>query len=163
MPDANVDLGDVNTAIQSDGSIAFTADQSMGNNKLTDVEDPTNAQDAATKNYVDTQVGADRIARAVFAGAESASGSNVTGFLIPMGYDSFDAHVLVQVDATTDLTQVVTIKGFFDGTNWILAESYHGDDTLVDFSMNASGQLLYSSSIYAGFVSLTITFKVDLI
>lgn len=39
--------------IHSDGSVDFIADQSMGGNKLTDVEDPTNPQDAATKNYVD--------------------------------------------------------------------------------------------------------------
>ena len=39
--------------IKSDGSVAFAADQSMGSHKLTNVTDPTSAQDAATKNYVD--------------------------------------------------------------------------------------------------------------
>ena len=36
-----------------DGSRAFTGDQSMGANKVTAVMDPTAAQDAATKKYVD--------------------------------------------------------------------------------------------------------------
>jgi len=54
MPNANVDLGKVATAVQRDGSVAFTAAQSMGSNKLTSVADPTLAQDAATKNYADT-------------------------------------------------------------------------------------------------------------
>lgn len=41
-------------AINKDGTTDFTGDQSMGGNKLTDLTDPTNTQDAATKNYVDT-------------------------------------------------------------------------------------------------------------
>jgi hypothetical protein len=40
----------------ADGTRAFTGEQSMGTNKLTNVVDPTAAQDAATKNYVDTNM-----------------------------------------------------------------------------------------------------------
>src|SRR5215467_4328238 len=39
--------------ITPDGATAFTANQSLGNNKLTSLLDPTAASDAATKNYVD--------------------------------------------------------------------------------------------------------------
>lgn len=42
--------------IKPDGSIAFTADQSMGSHKITNVTDPASAQDAATKAYVDMAV-----------------------------------------------------------------------------------------------------------
>ena len=41
------------TVTRADGSVAFTADQSMGSNKLTNLATPTASSDAATKGYVD--------------------------------------------------------------------------------------------------------------
>lgn len=52
MPDADVDLGKVNTAIQSGGSVAFTNNQSMGSNRLTNLADPVSNQDATTLSWV---------------------------------------------------------------------------------------------------------------
>ena len=43
--------------IQSDGSIPFGNEQSMGNNQLRDLAAPTKDTDAATKGYVDSQLG----------------------------------------------------------------------------------------------------------
>lgn len=42
--------------ITNDGAHPFAANQSIGNNLLTDLANPTNAQDAATKSYVDSNV-----------------------------------------------------------------------------------------------------------
>lgn len=49
-------LGDDDHTIytKADGTRAFTGNQSMGSNKLTNVANPTTAQDAATKSYVDS-------------------------------------------------------------------------------------------------------------
>ncbi len=43
-----------NTVIRTTGANAFSADQSMGGNKLTNVGTPTSASDAANKSYVDS-------------------------------------------------------------------------------------------------------------
>lgn len=65
----NTLLGD----ILANGTVAFTANQSMGSNKLTSVLDPTAAQDAATKNYVDNVAAGINPAVAVQAATTSAS------------------------------------------------------------------------------------------
>ena len=51
--DGYVSSTQFNSFVKSDGSVAFAADQSMGSHKLTNVTNPSNAQDAATKAYVD--------------------------------------------------------------------------------------------------------------
>lgn len=44
------------TIILKDGSVAFTGDQSLGGQKLTNVGTPSSSGDAANKSYVDTQI-----------------------------------------------------------------------------------------------------------
>lgn len=67
----NTMLGD----ILANGTVPFTADQSLGSHKLTNVTDPTAAQDAATKAYVDAVTSALNPATSVYA----ASTANIVG------------------------------------------------------------------------------------
>ncbi len=52
MPDSDVNLGLVATAIQANGSVAFTADQSHGGFKITNLANGVNPQDAITFSQV---------------------------------------------------------------------------------------------------------------
>ncbi len=65
----------VNSKVDADGSGTMTGALNMGNNKITNLTDPTSAQDAASKNYVDTAVVADYslLASAGIATAESVA------------------------------------------------------------------------------------------
>lgn len=51
-------LADGGNFTKKDGSVAFTGNQSMGNNKLTNVATPTTGTDATNKDYVDNQLSA---------------------------------------------------------------------------------------------------------
>lgn len=51
---ASSKLADGANFVKKDGTVAFTADQSMGGFKLTNVAAPTTSNDAATKAYVDS-------------------------------------------------------------------------------------------------------------
>lgn len=77
LESAVTDLDD--EKISRAGSIAFTGDQSMGNNKLTDLAAPTNDNDAATKIYVDTIKQGLDVKDSVRA-ATTASGTLATDF-----------------------------------------------------------------------------------
>lgn len=56
MPDANVDLTDVNNAVLVGGTRAFTANQSMGGFRLTNLADAISAQDAVTLTQLQNQL-----------------------------------------------------------------------------------------------------------
>ena len=59
---ANTTLADISNAftgsLASDGQTTASGNLNMGTNRIINTADPTNAQDVATKNYVDTYVGA---------------------------------------------------------------------------------------------------------
>lgn len=63
--------------IKKDGSVAFTANQSMGSNRLVSVQNPVNPQDAATKAYVDGYIGTNQPTRTVNTQTTDATLTNV--------------------------------------------------------------------------------------
>lgn len=95
-----------------------------------------------------------------FAGAQSAAGANVTNFAFANAdVRAFTALASVKIDATADLFEEFTIEGIQKGSGWDIFVSSVGDDTSVTFNISAAGQITYSSSTYAGFVSMAIKFR----
>ena len=88
---ASSKLADGANFVKKDGTVAFTGDQSMGNNKLTTLGTPTNTGDAATKGYVDTQISSLPSAYK-YRNVHAATTANIT--LSNPGTDTFDGHTL---------------------------------------------------------------------
>jgi hypothetical protein len=65
--------------LKRDGSVAFTADQSMGSHKLTNVLAPTNPLDAANKSYVDAAVAGLGVFAPVYKYIEQTTSSTTSG------------------------------------------------------------------------------------
>lgn len=86
--------------------------------------------------------------------------TTVTGFVFSNAIvRSFIAQVSMIIDATSDLFEVIEIIGIQKGSEWDISISSAGDDSLVDFSITAAGQLQYTSGNYSGFVTGVMKFR----
>lgn len=79
MPDANVNLADANNAILVNGARAFTANQSLGGNKITNSADPTSGQDLVTLAYLNARIAGIKPKAAVRA-ATTVAGTLASSF-----------------------------------------------------------------------------------
>jgi hypothetical protein len=72
---------------------------------------------------------------------------------------NFDINMVVDVTATTSLKQIFKIVGVLSpSSGWsITSISVSGDDSGVNFSISAGGNIQYTSSTYTGFTSLVFT------
>ena len=89
-----------------------------------------------------------------------ASPADVTGFAFAAGVvRSFDAHVSVSIDATTDKFETFRLMGVQNASGFTMSVEAVGDDSGVAFTVTSSGQIQYTSTNNAGFSSATIKFR----
>jgi len=84
-------LADGANFVKKDGTVAFTGNQSMGNNKLTTLGTPTDSGDATTKSYVDTLIAALPSAYK-YRNVHVATTGDIN--LSNPGTDTFDSHTI---------------------------------------------------------------------
>jgi hypothetical protein len=94
----------------------------------------------------------------MFSGSFSASNNvsaatDVSGLAFSADRSSFSGSVMVYIDAATDLYEHFTLSGNRKVSGWDLYVSSQGDISGVVFSITSAGQLQYTSTDVAGFVS----------
>jgi hypothetical protein len=117
--------------IYSDGRTSFRANQSLGGNKLTFVDDPDDDQDAATKGYVDASIPPGVIladGSVPFAADQSMGGFTLTDVLDPV--DAQDAATKAYVDLAAGDGSPVTAS-VYRATDQTLA---HNTEAAIAFS-----------------------------
>lgn len=72
---------------------------------------------------------------------------------------SFKALVSVSIDATADLYEVFELVGIQKGASWDMSQTATGDTSGLVFSITNAGQVQYTSTDVAGFVSNTVKFR----
>lgn len=111
--------------ILKDGTVAFTGDQSMGGNQITNLGAPVLGTDAVTKDYADALVGTttgwtDSGASYLYGGTQTitATGVDLTGILGPMDKIQLDNNGTVKyfyvVDVSFSTNTTINLAGEVD-------------------------------------------------
>ena len=94
------------------------------------------------------------------AANNQTSAADVTGLAFANAtVRSFEALISVTIDASADLFETFKLVGIQRGADWQLISESVGDDSGLVFSITNTGQVQYTSTNVAGFVSNTIKFR----
>jgi len=94
-----------------------------------------------------------------FIAANNVTSADLTGLSFTSNVWGFDIYLSVQIIASTNFYSNYHIRGTNMGTTWDIVSSYIGDQT-VTFNITSSGQIQYSTTNFAGFVSAGFRYKV---
>jgi hypothetical protein len=181
-PNEHVDHSAVNINAASDGGLTGGGDITATRNLSVDINNAvaeTNADDADLLLIYDDSAAllkkmsrgdflagiaagsAGDISETSFSAANNqGSAANVTGLAFANGVvRSFVAQISVTIDATADLFEVFELKGIQKASSWDMSISSTGDTSGLDFTITTAGQIQYTSTNLAGFVSNTVKFR----
>lgn len=103
------------------------------------------------------------IAETSFSAANNVSSpADVTGLVFANGtVRSFFAQVSIAIDATADLFEVFELTGIQKGASWDMSAESTGDTSGIAFTITNAGQVQYTSTNVAGFVTDTMKFRAE--
>ena len=97
-----------------------------------------------------------------FAAANNqVAAADVTGLSLA-GFRGGAIELTVDIQATADLFAKFRMDAIQKNGSWQLATEFAGDETNIEFSITAAGQIQYTSGNEAGFVSSTMKYKASL-
>jgi hypothetical protein len=91
-----------------------------------------------------------------------SSAISVPGLLFSNAINiSVSVSYVIDVNATTKIVETGMLSLRYDKQNsqWTMARDYTGDDSKVGLSIDSTGQVLYTTPSYPGFVSCVFKFK----
>lgn len=131
--------------VKKDGTTAMTGALNMDSHKVTNVTDPTNAQDAATKNYVDTAI--TNLPEPMIFKGSLGTGGTITA--LPTASSANEGFTYKVITAGTYASQEAKVGDTFisDGSQWVLIPS--GDEpsgTVTSVTIQATSPISIDSS-----------------
>lgn len=97
-----------------------------------------------------------------FSMSNNASSASVTGLAFANGtVRSARVQYSIFIDDDVDFYEEGSLMLIQKGASWDISREFSGDDSLVDFNVNSSGQVTYTTPSYTNFVSGTLKFRAE--
>lgn len=138
---------------------------SMPSNRTATNYTPTDTTTKGHLDGIDTALGitvaTGDIGLTSFSAANNqVSAANVTGLAFNnAAIRAFSATVSVAIVGTGNLFEVFELKGIQKDASWDMSVESAGDTSGITFSITSAGQVQYTSTDVAGFVSDTMEFR----